>query len=820
MKLTILATLFPAVLLAAVVPVVGADLTPQEVQDAMRKGVAYLKNSWRDHGKWSDYPGQEGGVTCLCTLALLNAGEKPGDDDEHVYLRQALEKVRQMRPATTYVVALQTMVLCRTDNPDRYQDIIARNVEWLQDSQIVSPQSPDRKGSWSYGESGLIGQRAAPGDGSNSQFALLALYEAACAAEKKGLHIPISRETWRLAHIYWTSNQYKEKEDGGWGYLWRMAPTGSMTCAGVASLVICSDVLHEPDAKVVGDAIDGCYRASSEDRENIAKGIEWLRRHFSVQGNPAAMMGESRLWHYYYLYGLERAGRLSARRKIGEHDWYREGAKYLVRAIGAKTIEPLWQGNDVAERDPDVATSLALLFLSKGRWPALMAKVQYGNSENWRLRDADRQWNWHRNDVNNLTIHVENKWDMDLTWQEIDINKATVDDLLQVPVLFFSGNGNPLPETKEAQQRLADNLRDYVDRGGFIFADCEPCSNDFDAGFRKLMDLVFRKPEYRFKPLDKSHPIWLADEKPDSDQVRLLLGIDYGCRTSVVYAPVDPEHPRPSLACLWELSRGGAKEKYSKAVQEQIKGGLVIARNVLAYATNRELKSREMIPEKVVQNVAADPIERGKLAIVKLEHGGGCDAAPRALANLMEQAAHELNIRVETHPKLIAITDPALFNYPIVFVHGRNAFRFTDAERKAIRAYVERGALLFGDAICGSEAFAESFRGEMGIIFPKSPLLNIPASDPIWTKKYGGYDLHEVTRRDPQPAAPGQPMKSALRKVAPEMKGVKFGERYGVIFSEFDLSCALEMHNAMECRGYTREDAARIGLNVIRYGMQ
>ncbi len=61
--------------------------------------------------------------------------------------------------------------------------------------------------------------------------------------------------------------------------------------------------------------------------------------------------------------------------------------------------------------NPDIATSLALLFLSKGRWPVLMAKVQYGSSPSWRIRDADKQWNRHRNDVNNLTIHVENKWE-------------------------------------------------------------------------------------------------------------------------------------------------------------------------------------------------------------------------------------------------------------------------------------------------------------------------------------------------------------------------------------------------------------------------
>jgi len=34
------------------------------------------------------------------------------------------------------------------------------------------------------------------------------------------------------------------------------------------------------------------------------------------------------------------------------------------------------------------------------------------------------------------------------------------------------------------------------------------------------------------------------------------------------------------------------------------------------------------------------------------------------------------------------------------------------------------------------------------------------------------------------------------------------------------LSCALEKHDSLECRGYTREDAARIGLNVLLYALQ
>ncbi len=825
----ILALLSSGLLLVSAVTVVGADLAPGEVRKAMDLGVRYLQSSQDPNkGTWSNYPGQEGGITALCTLALLNAGESP--DEPHV--AKALDYLRKLRPTTTYVVSLQTMALCRATQGAQQNgkpidavdlELIAHNVEWLERTQIQDKNAPlDRKGGWTYGE---LPGRTVSGDGSNSQFALLALYEAGRIAEADPvhIHITIQRRTWELVHNYWINNQ--REDNGSWGYYVPMEGTGSMTCAGIVSLVIAGDVLHEPDAEVKGDQIDACHWAPSEDQERIDRGIDWLRRHFTVEANPPPSPSGSRLWHYYFLYGLERAGRLTARRKIGEYDWYREGAKHLVDAVGTTGLRSSWQGSGHAEDNQDTATSLALLFLSKGRWPVLMAKVQYGPQTRPLRKDLD--WNRHRNDVNNLTMYVEARWRRELTWQVIDLDKASVDDLLQVPVLFFSGGGNPLPDDKDAKKQkekreeLAAKLRDYIDRGGFIFADGEGCSSDFDKPFRQLMDLVFQKPEYRFKPLEAAHPIWIADQKIPPDQVRLLLGIDYGCRTSVVYAPSNPPgDPKPSLACLWELSRGGQRATYSPAVQEKIQGGLAIGINVLAYATNREFKEKDLIPATIVENGPIDKIDRGKFAVAILQHPGGCDAAPRALANLMEQASHDLNIRVETHPKLIGMRDPALFDYAVVFMHGRNAFRLTDGERKALRTFVERGGLLFADAICGNESFAESFRREMEIVFPKNPLENISPRDPIWTNKYGGSELTTVMRRDPQPGRPGEPLKSALRRVPPELKGVRFGDRYGVIFSEFDLSCALEKHDSLDCRGYTKEDAARIGLNVLRYALQ
>ncbi len=37
------------------------------------------------------------------------------------------------------------------------------------------------------------------------------------------------------------------------------------------------------------------------------------------------------IWHYYYLYGLERAGVIVGKRFLGDHDWYQEGARAARR---------------------------------------------------------------------------------------------------------------------------------------------------------------------------------------------------------------------------------------------------------------------------------------------------------------------------------------------------------------------------------------------------------------------------------------------------------------------------------------------------------
>jgi hypothetical protein len=753
-----------------------AEIDAEQVRKSIDLGVAYLLQSQAADGTWTDQPGFDTGVTSLCTLALLTAGVPTTDP----HIQKSLAYLRKKELRLTYTVSLQTMVLCAAE-PKKDLLLIKRNVRWLEGQQL---RDEDRKGTWGYGMDNL-GQQRGSGDNSNTQFALLALHEA----ERAG--VSVNEQTWRLALHYW---QQTQNLDGSWGYMPNHPGTGSMTCAGIAALVIAGEKLNSGDATFDGDRVNCC--GEQETNGALDRALAWMGRKFSIENNPG-LENAGHTWQLYYLYGVERAGRLTNQRFLGKHDWYRAGADALVRMqINPGAGE--WRGSGHAENDPNIATSFALLFLSKGRRPILISKLKHAPLDDW---------NHHRTDLGNLTSYVEQQWKRDLTWQVVDVAQATADDLLQSPVVFLSGKMSADLSDEQVQK-----LREYIDRGGFLFA--EGCCGgvDFDRGFRLLMKRMFPEPDHQLRLLPPEHPVWTAEERVDARYLRPLWGVDIGCRTSVVYCPED-------LGCYWELARAGREDKLPRVVREQVDAARSIGINVLAYATNRELKYKLDAIAPATELADKEPSERARIWIAKLRHSGGWNVAPQALPNLMRAVAKNASLRVNVESRELSLLAPQIFEHHMIFMHGRNSFQFGNAERKQLRTYVERGGVLFADAICGSEAFAHSFRDEMAAIFKDHPLERIPPNHPLFTAAFGGFDLREVTLRELEPRGNG-PIKTVSRQVPPDLEGVKFGDHYGVIFSPHDLSCALERHESLECPGYSREDAARIGLNVILYSVQ
>jgi hypothetical protein len=279
----------------------------------------------------------------------------------------------------------------------------------------------------------------------------------------------------------------------------------------------------------------------------------------------------------------------------------------------------------------------------------------------------------------------------------------------------------------------------------------------------------------------------------------------------VVYCP-------ENLSCFWQLKRPLRGKEFPAEVQAEVDACAAMGANVVAYATNRELKEKLDRPNVLVDEGGPTP-ERAAITIAKINHGGGSDDAPNAVRNLDRYLEKQLEIRIDPRSVLLPPDHERLYDHPIVFMHGRRAFRFSSAERNALREYLTRGGFLFGDSICASNEFAESFRREMQAILPDARWQRIPVDHPMFTSEYRGFDLKTVSLRDPQARGADDRLESRLVKAEPLLEGLEIDGRYAVVFSPYDLSCALENSQSLECKGYTRDDAARIGANIVLYAL-
>lgn len=270
--------------------------------------------------------GRDYGYRALRTYALLACGESKRD------LAGDLEEAAQGPPAEAhhqvYGLSVALMALAEAGGHPGMEALAKRLME-----------AQDGNGAWGY-------SRGASWDHSNSQFALLGLR----AAADRGVEVP--ERVWRLAKEHWTGALAREDAyAGGWGYRsGGPASTGSMTCAGVCSLLICHRYLNPPPP---GDGRKGHDHSRVP---GVGAGLGWLDGRFRTARNPQG----SDTWFYYYLYSIERTGVLAGVQDFGGRDWYREGALQILRRL-----EPGggWgrsgEGADLAD------TCFALLFLRR-----------------------------------------------------------------------------------------------------------------------------------------------------------------------------------------------------------------------------------------------------------------------------------------------------------------------------------------------------------------------------------------------------------------------------------------------------------------------
>ena len=272
------------------------------------------------------------------------------------------------------------------------------------------------------------------------------------------------------------------------------------------------------------------------------------------------------------------------------------------------------------------------------------------------------------------------------------------------------------------------------------------------------------------------------------------------------------------MSCLWDkMSRVEPKGR-SQKLSKTIDGAFQMGVNIVAYATGREPPNKLEAEADDLADGQQDKIERGLLQIAKLKHGGGWDVAPQALRNLLMGLNRVVGQAATTKTRPIEPANSNLFKYPLVYMHGRSGFDFGNAEVKQLRMHLQRGGVLFADSCCGSDAFDASFRELVQKLFPDKNLERIPIDHEIFTDKTF-YDIRRVRRRVPELPKPNQPANVAVETVEPFLEGITIDGRLVVVYSKYDISCALQRQVTVACPGYIPEDALRIGINVVMHAL-
>ena len=298
------------------------------INKAIDQGVQYLLGRQLLDGSWQYKQNTyRNGSTALVIYALLSSGLDP----KHPAILRGLEYLRTEPSDRTYSAGCELMALAALDDPNV--------LPWMEEraEDLISWQ--ENNGQWAY-----------PGghwDLSCTQFAILGLRAAAL----RGVEIP--RKVWESAikgTLICQEQVARKRINEGAPFIYYPGHasgwSGTMTSAGIAVLAIAKEQLGDQLKRSNLNKVD----------EAIELALVWLGREFSLGHNPGR---PGRSHYYYWLYGVERVGALLDTQFIGNHDWYAEGASFLV-----EDQESAGQWN-TPWGEEDLATSFALLFLER-----------------------------------------------------------------------------------------------------------------------------------------------------------------------------------------------------------------------------------------------------------------------------------------------------------------------------------------------------------------------------------------------------------------------------------------------------------------------
>jgi hypothetical protein len=205
-------------------------------------------------------------------------------------------------------------------------------------------------------------------------------------------------------------------------------------------------------------------------------------------------------------------------------------------------------------------------------------------------------------------------------------------------------------------------------------------------------------------------------------------------------------------------------------------------------------------PSAAAQDHAEDP---ASVHIARLIYGQGKSAVCFSDA-FLTLAAEKTGL--DLHPRLVQVqlASRQLHDHPIAIMTGEGGFTLSQAERKQLKRYLERGGFLLASAGCSSRTWASSFRRAITDLYPNAELVRLDAEHPVY---HTVFDIGAVAHRKGLPRLP-------------HLEALVLDGRIAAIFCPDGLNDTDALGGACCCCGGNEVKAApQLNTNLIAYAL-
>jgi len=432
--------------------------------------------------------------------------------------------------------------------------------------------------------------------------------------------------------------------------------------------------------------------------------------------------------------------------------------------------------------------ALAFLFY------ALEASAQTGKD----LYGSDIYWNATPNDVNNLLRKMKSQTDANFQMEVRTLGEVS-ENPEQNPVLFRSGHYR---FSYSPQER--DKLRKYMLNGGMIIYNTGLGSKPFYDSVVEELKQIF--PEQSLQKLAPDHPIFHSHYDLDRVEYSKAVGASGFRGNEPWFDGIEVNCRVVALVSRWCMAVGWQGEVQDEWQAYKPDSAFKLGVNILSYASAMRAWSKNAAQSmRFVDKLKS---YSDTVSVAQVSYDGIWKTRHAGLAVMLQTFNARTGIPVKFALKELRLTDPAIFNSPVIYMTGHESFELKLEEKIMLKKFLENGGFLFGEACCGRKGFDKSFRDMIRSVLPDKPLERIPLTAPLF-KEPNTITAVGVT--------PTLMQESGQARAEPTLFGIQLNGNLGVIYSPYGLSGGWEMSQSPYARGINDVSATQIGQNVMLY---